>query len=263
MSGDDPQALLALAQEAAVEAGAELLERFARGGGGDVSAKSTPTDLVSEADLAAQSSIRRLIEARRADDAFLGEEDGADQAGSSGLQWVVDPLDGTINYLFGLPQWSVSVAVRDAGGVIAAVVHNPAGAETFTALRGGVPERNGVAMANIASACRPLAECLVATGFAYGAAVRRAQGEVVARLLGEVRDIRRFGSAAVDLAWTAMGRYDAYYERGVKAWDIAAGTLICAGVGLEVHELAPRGVLPGGVLVAPAALAGALLAIVG
>jgi myo-inositol-1(or 4)-monophosphatase len=204
-----------------------------------------------------------LIAAQRPDDAFLGEEDGADAAGSSGLQWVVDPLDGTINYLFGLPQWSVSVAVRDAGGTFAGVVHSPVSGETFTAVRGVVPERNGVALVRGAGAARPLAQALVATGFAYDAAVRRAQGEVVARLLGEVRDIRRFGSAAVDLCWTAMGRYDAYYERGVKAWDVAAGTLVCEGIGLEVVELPARGVLPVGVLVAPAGLVPELLALVG
>jgi myo-inositol-1(or 4)-monophosphatase len=252
--------LLALASEAALAAGDLLLARFEAGPEHDISAKSTPTDLVSEADLASQRAIRELIAGRRPDDGFLGEEDGTDVAGSSGLKWVVDPLDGTINFLFGIPQWCVSVAVKDAQGTIAGVIHDPMAGETFSAVRGEQATLNGIAMA---PSSRPgsLAQALVSTGFAYDARVRAAQGEVFARLITEVRDVRRFGSAALDLAWTAAGRYDAFFERTLKQWDIAAGVLLCECAGLVVHELPARGELPWGLLVAAPSLAPALLAL--
>ena len=129
------------------------------------------------------------------------------------------------------------VAVADAQGALAGVIHDPVGGETFAALRGERPSRNGVDLPPPADQAPALGQALVATGFAYDARVRAQQGEVVARLLPAVRDIRRFGSAALDLAWTAMGRYDAYYERGVKAWDIAAGVLVCECAGLVVREI--------------------------
>jgi myo-inositol-1(or 4)-monophosphatase len=133
VEGTDPNELLELAIEAACAAGVLLAERFKAGGEHDVSSKSTPTDLVSEADVASQRAIRELIGARRPEDGFLAEEEGTDSAGSSSLQWVVDPLDGTINFLFGIPLWCVSVAVRDAHGTLAGVVHDPLAGETFNA----------------------------------------------------------------------------------------------------------------------------------
>ena len=256
VGGADPQELLALAREAALAAGELLRERFEAGRERRIASKSTPTDPVSEADLASQRAIHALITARRPADAFLAEEEGADEAGSSGLRWVVDPLDGTVNFLYGIPQWSVSVAVRDAEGALAGVVHDPIGGETFTAVRGEPPARNGVALPSRAADAPPLAQSLIATGFAYAAQTRAEQGEVVARLLPAVRDIRRFGSAALDLCWTAMGRYDAYFERGVKAWDTTAGALVCASVGLVVRAI------PEGILVAPPALVEPLEAII-
>jgi myo-inositol-1(or 4)-monophosphatase len=259
MDATEAHDLLALASEAALAAGDLLLARFQAGPEREISAKSTPTDLVSEADLASQRALRELIGARRPDDGFLGEEDGADVAGSSGLQWVVDPLDGTINFLFGIPQWSVSVAVKDAQGAVAGVIYDPVAGETFSAVRGEQPTRNGTAMAP-SNRDGSLAQALVSTGFAYDARVRAAQGEVFARLITEVRDVRRFGSAALDLAWTAAGRYDAFFERSLKQWDIAAGVLLCECAGLAVHELPARGELPWGLLVAAPSLAPALLA---
>ena len=253
----DPDELLALATEAALAAGALLRRRFETGHERRIASKSTPTDPVSEADLESQRTIRALIEARRPNDAFLAEEEGADVAGSSGLHWVVDPLDGTVNFLYGIAQWSVSVAVRDAQGTLAGVVHDPMAGETFAAVRGRAATRNGVALPSRAADASPLARSLIATGFAYDARVRSQQGAVIARLLPLARDIRRAGSAALDLAGTAIGRFDAYFERGVKVWDIAAGVLVCVCTGLEVRELAD------GILVAPPALADALLAIVG
>lgn len=244
-----------MAIAAAHTAGAVLLERFGQPGSG-VRAKSTPTDLVSEADLAAERALREVLAVRRPDDAILGEEGGDTGAGTSGLRWVVDPLDGTVNFLFAIPQWGVSVACEDAGGTLAGVVHDPLRAETFAAVRGGGTTLDGEPLTP--SRRDTLSTAMVATGFSYDAEVRAAQARVLSGVLPRVRDVRRLGSAALDLAWTACGRVDAYYERGLQPWDAAAGALLCERAGLTVRELAPEGVLPGGLLVAPAALADAL-----
>lgn len=271
-----PEQLLEVAVEAAQLAGGLLAERAARGAEREVSAKSTPTDLVSEADLAAERAIRELLGARRPEDGFIGEEGGSAE-GTSGLGWVVDPLDGTVNFLFGIPQWCVSVAVRDEAGAIAGAVFDPNRGELFTATRGGPslisspagtrvlggrredPHGEGASQSDLPG----LAGAMIATGLAYDARVRAAQAKVLARLVPQVRDIRRFGSAALDLCWTAAGRYDAYFERTVKAWDIAAGSLICERAGLQVLELDPAENLPWGILAARPGLAQSLRAIVG
>jgi myo-inositol-1(or 4)-monophosphatase len=272
----EPEALLEVAVEAARMAGALLAERARRGGEQSVSSKSTPTDLVSEADLASERAIRELLDARRPGDGFVGEEQGAAPAGESGLSWIVDPLDGTVNFLFGIPQWCVSVAARDERGVLAGAVYDPNRDELFTATSDGRSELEGPdGRATLAGRRRAvvadgepggegagLAAAMIATGLYYDAGVRAAQARVLAGLVGRVRDIRRFGSAALDLAWTAAGRYDAYFERGVKQWDIAAGALICQRAGLDVRELPAHEELPAGVLAAPAALAQPLLELV-
>ena len=247
--------LRALAEAVAREAGALLRAAFA-GPELRVSAKSTPTDLVSEADHAAERLIRDRIATARPGDGVLGEE-GGDHQGTSGIRWVVDPLDGTVNFLFGLPQWAVSIACEDADGALAGVVYDPLRDELFSVERGGTPTRDGAPIA--CSDREDIATALVGTGFGYDAEVRRAQAAVAARLLPDVRDIRRFGSAAIDLAWTACGRLDAYYEHGLNAWDLAAGRLLCERAGLEVHDLAPVGPSGPGVLVSPPALAAPLL----
>jgi myo-inositol-1(or 4)-monophosphatase len=264
--------LLALAVEVAGEAGALLLERFETGGEPALASKTTPTDLVSEADLASERLIRERLSAARPDDAFLGEEGGGED-GSSGLTWVVDPLDGTVNFLFGVPQWCVSVAVRDGEGELAGAIFDPCRGELFTATRegpallagqgSGGSLTGGEPMGTPARRCEELARALVATGFAYDARVRAAQAEVFVRLIPRVRDIRRFGSAALDLAWTAAGRYDAYFERTVKPWDIAAGVLVCERVGLVVRELPEREELPWGVMAAAPGIAEQLGELVG
>jgi myo-inositol-1(or 4)-monophosphatase len=259
-ASDEPAALVGLAREAAERAGGLLRERFEAGPEPTVTTKSTGTDLVSEADHAAQRAIRGLLDERRPGDGFLGEE-GGDAAGSSGLRWIVDPLDGTVNFLFGIPHWCVSVAVCDAEGAVAGVVHDPIRGETFAAVRGGPATLDGAVLE--AGARGDLPTAMVATGFAYDAGLRVEQGRVVARLIGEVRDIRRCGAAALDLAWTAAGRYDAYYERGLNQWDLAAGELVCRSAGLEQRELRATGTLPSGIMVAPAGLADALYALVG
>jgi myo-inositol-1(or 4)-monophosphatase len=270
--------LLELASETARMAGALLLERVRHGAEREVTSKSTPTDLVSEADVASQRAIRELLRERRPDDGFLGEEEGESEQGTSGLRWVVDPLDGTVNFLFGIPQWCVSVAVGDGAGTIAGAVFDPNRDELFSATRRG-PARllgaDGVAELSARDGADPehepspadghddvLASAMVATGFAYDADVRRAQAQVFERLVPRARDVRRFGSAALDLAWTAAGRFDAYYERSVKQWDIAAGALVCERAGLEIHELPADGELPWGILAAPPALVAPLLELV-
>ena len=247
MAGAAPADLLDVAREAAREAGALLLGRFGRERVLD--AKSSPTDWVSEADLLSEEAIRGILARRRPDDGVLGEEGTGDMAGPSGLRWVVDPLDGTVNFLYGIPQWCVSVAVEDvsSGETLAGVVFDPVRDEEF-ASDAALP----------GSTCSELAHALVGTGFGYESAVRRAQASVVARVLPEVRDIRRAGSAALDLAWLAAGRLDAYFERGVQAWDVAAGLLLCSRAGLAVRRLDPPGVL-----VAPPALVEGLAALVG
>jgi myo-inositol-1(or 4)-monophosphatase len=253
-----PATLLAIAEEAARAAGALLLERFEAGheAAGAIAAKSTPTDLVSEADIAAEAAIREVLAARSPADGVRGEE-GDDTPGSTGRWWVVDPLDGTVNYLFGHPQWCVSVACAAEAGV----VFDPVRGELFAATRDGEPTLNGRPLPPRRE--RPLAEALVGTGFGYDARIRERQAAVVSEVLPRVRDIRRAGSAALDLAWTAAGRLDAYYERGVKAWDIAAGTIICERAGLQVEQLpALADDVPAGICVAPPALMDGLLALV-
>ncbi len=254
-----PTALRVIAAEAARVAGELLRERFVAGGEQAVGSKSSSTDPVSEADIAAERAIRELLAVRRPGDAILGEEGGETQVGE-GLRWIVDPLDGTVNFLFGIPQWCVSVAVHDDDGGLAGVVFDPLRDELFAAERGGPATLNGSPLAG--SDCVELSSALVATGFGYESAVREAQAAVVARVLPLVRDIRRMGSAALDLAWLAAGRYDAYYERGVKTWDVAAGSLLCECAGMAVRPLDPNGAAADGLIAAPAAVIDDLLALV-
>jgi myo-inositol-1(or 4)-monophosphatase len=242
--------LLPLAESVAREAGALLRDAFA-GPAVDVSVKSTATDPVSEADRAAERLIRERLAAARPDDAVLGEE-GGEESGTSDVRWIVDPLDGTVNFLFGIPQWAVSVACEDAGGPLAGVVYDPMRDELWSATRSGPALLDGAPVQ--ASARQDLATALVSTGFGYDADARRVQAEMVSRLLPAVRDIRRLGSAALDLAWTAAGRYDAFYEHGLNAWDLAAGSLVCARAGALRRDLPARGPLRAGVLVAAPAL---------
>lgn len=247
-------ATLEIAEAAARAAGGLLLERY--GGEHAIHSKSTPTDLVSESDLAAERLIRSILREHAPEDGILGEE-GDDVPSRSGRRWVVDPLDGTINFLFGYPQWCVSVACEDEAGVI----FDPVRDELFRGGRGRPTTLNG-------EPCGPprdtdLATALVATGFGYDAAQRGEQGELVATVLPHCRDIRRAGSAALDLAWAAAGRVDAYFEHGAQRWDVAAGVLLCAGAGLDVRPLRARGRLPAGVLAAPPAIADELQALVG
>ncbi len=199
-----------------------------------VETKTTATDMVTEMDRASEALIAEMILGARPDDAFLGEE-GTVGSGTTGVRWVVDPLDGTTNYLYGFPSWAVSIGVEVDGDPAAGVVFDPFHAETFRAVRGEGSSCNGAVLQM--NGANELASSLVATGFGYDAAVRADQARILARLLPSVRDIRRAGAASVDLCWLARGRVDVYYERGLQHWDRAAGALVAAEAGAVVETL--------------------------
>jgi myo-inositol-1(or 4)-monophosphatase len=254
--------LLAVAVDATRIAAAELMARFGRRDG--VQAKSTPTDLVSDADFAAERAVRSLLAERRPGDLVLGEEGGASGGAPEHhgqLRWIVDPLDGTINYLYGIPAFAVSVACEDASGTRVGAVLDPLRGECFAATRSGPATLDGSPIEGLERASS-LDMAMVATGFGYDAVTRARQAAVASAVLPRARDIRRVGAAALDLAWCARGRLDAYYERGLNVWDVAAGCLICERAGLVVRELPAKGEDPWGVLVAPEAFVDELFELV-
>lgn len=221
-----------------------LLERFggpARG----VDPKSSATDLVSDADRAAEQLIVDILRSGRPHDGILAEE-GSEAAAGSGRRWLVDPLDGTTNFLYGYPAWSVSVALDDDRGGLVGVVHDPLRRETFAAERGAGARLNGSPIA-VRDHGR-LDTALVATGFGYRRELRSRQADALTRILPRVRDIRRGGSAAQDLAWLAAGRLDGYFERGLNPWDWAAGRLLVTEAGGRVETLPgePQGMVAAG-----------------
>jgi myo-inositol-1(or 4)-monophosphatase len=233
--------LLELAIGAAEAAGAMLLgERPADLG--VAATKSSPTDVVTEMDRAAERLIVGRIRDARPGDAFLGEEGGA-SGGAARVRWIIDPIDGTVNYLYGLPDWAVSIAVEVDGAVAAGVIAVPTRGERYTALRGDgacLVRADGSVRRLRCNAGVPLERALVATGFGYRPERRAHQAEVLLGVLPRVRDIRRAGSAAVDLCAVASGRVDAYYERGAREWDLAAGSLIVTEAGGTVGGLHGR-----------------------
>lgn len=258
MSPDEELQLLAVARDAAEAAAAELRHRFG-GRALGVRSKSTPTDLVSDADLAAESAIRSVLAQRRPGDSILAEEGGESEGGE--VRWVVDPLDGTINYLLRIPAYAVSIACEDSAGTIAGVVLDPSRDERFEATRSGSPTLNGEPFEPVRRA-ESLDMAMVGTGFNYDANVRARQADALRRLLPRVRDIRRVGAAALDLCWCAVGRFDAYYERGLNPWDVAAGSLIASRAGLEVRDLAATDGEHAGTVAAPASLIDDLVALI-
>ncbi|MFD4662588.1 inositol monophosphatase family protein [Streptomyces halstedii] len=219
--------LLDLALEAARRAGA-LLRDGRPADLGVAATKSSPIDVVTEMDIGAEKLITGFLSDRRPADGFLGEE-GASAEGTSGVRWVIDPLDGTVNYLYGLPTWAVSIAAERDGERVVGVVEAPMRRETFHAVLGSGAHLNGEPLR-----CRPTApldQALVSTGFNYVTEVRTHQAEVARRLIPRLRDIRRGGSAAIDLCDVAAGRLDGYFERGLHPWDLAAGDLIAREAG--------------------------------
>jgi len=239
-----------------VHADLELAERAARAGGemlmsyyGQVAeglaSKTSPTDPVSDADREAERVIRELLAAERPEDGLVGEE-GAHASGSNDRTWIVDPLDGTVNFLYGLRTWAVSIALEDAEGLAVGVVFDPVDVECFSARRGEGATLNGRPMHP--TQCPSLDRAMVATGFSYESKRRAEQAELLLELLPRVRDIRRAGAAALDLAYVAAGRVDAYYERGLQRWDEAAGRLLVSEAGGAIADLPgePRGVVAAG-----------------
>jgi myo-inositol-1(or 4)-monophosphatase len=225
--------LLDLARSVALEAAALVRER--REAGVEVAdTKSSPVDVVTEADRAAEQLIYSRLTEARPGDGFLGEE-GASAASDSGVTWVVDPIDGTVNFLYDLPQYAVSIAASRDDEVVAGVVVNVASGEVFGATRGGGAFVDGRPLR--VRGVVPLDQRLVATGFNYVREVRTLQAAAVGRMLGSVRDVRRLGSAALDLCALAAGRLDAYVEEGLNAWDLAAGGLVASEAGARVESL--------------------------
>jgi myo-inositol-1(or 4)-monophosphatase len=283
VSAPDAGELLALAAKTAAAAARLLADEGAQARPEVVETKSSLTDVVTEMDRRAEALITEQIRAARPGDAILGEEGGethgAPAPGQRGgapaaeVRWIVDPLDGTVNYLYGLSEWAVSIAAEVAGTIVAGVVAVPLHGETFLAVRGqgawrrtdsglhsavgsgavgsGAVGSGAVGSGAVGSGadgdtalrCNrgvPLGQALVGTGFGYLPGRRRVQGEVVSALLPQIRDIRRGGSASVDLCMVAAGRLDAFYERGLNYWDYAAGALIAAEAGARVTGLAGR-----------------------
>jgi myo-inositol-1(or 4)-monophosphatase len=238
----DAGELLELARTIACEAARMLADRSGRAT--VVNTKSSPTDIVTEMDQASERLIRERIGAHRPDDAILGEEGG--QTGEDALvRWIVDPLDGTVNYLYDLPDWAVSIAAEVDGQIVAGAVCVPRRDALFYARLGGGAWRQGLTrdaepQRLACTTAVPLASALVATGFGYDPGRRLVQGQVVGAVLPRVRDIRRNGAAAVDLCSLAAGNVDGYYERGVQYWDIAAGSLIAREAGAVVAGLAGK-----------------------
>ena len=232
----DPEQLQTLAGEIAVEAGALLRARPEQLQAGT---KTTPTDAVTEMDRAAEALILERLHRQRPGDRVVGEETGQHgQADDSGVTWLVDPLDGTVNYLYGLPQYSVSIAAQHRGETVAGVVYDVTRDDIYAATLGGGATCNGQSIR-----CSPQTDpafALVATGFAYAADTRRRQAAVLATVLPAVRDIRRMGSAALDLCMVASGRVDAFFEAGMYPWDWAAGALIATEAGARVGGLNGR-----------------------
>ncbi|HEX5595660.1 MAG TPA: inositol monophosphatase family protein [Micromonosporaceae bacterium] len=253
-----PAELLSVAVRVARE-GAETARRMRQEGVSGVTTKSTDTDVVTAADRAVERQVVAALRGLRPRDSVLGEEFGAEGVvpiGAGQVRWILDPIDGTVNYFYGLPHYALSLAAEVDGEVVAAVVHNAATGEEWTAARGGGAYRDGRRLRG--SAETELAHAMVATGFGYDPAQRSHQAGVLARLIPHVRDIRRFGSAALDLCLVAEGMIDVYYEKGLNLWDHAAGGLIAREAGLHVSGLAGAPPGPDLIIAAPPALFGPL-----
>ncbi|MEU4381589.1 inositol monophosphatase family protein [Micromonospora echinofusca] len=254
MDRSTPSELLEIAVDVARDAAATA-HRMRVEGVSVAATKSTVTDVVTAADRAVERQVIDALRRLRPGDAVLGEEYGAGETGPvgpGGVRWIVDPIDGTVNYLYGIPHCAVSLAAEVDGQVVAGVVRNVSTGEEWTATVGGGAWRAGERLR--CSTETDLGQALVATGFGYDPGRRAHQARVVAELIPHIRDIRRFGAAALDLCLAAEGRVDAYYEKGLAAWDQAAGALVATEAGLLVAGL---GGLPAGpdlVIAAPSAL---------
>jgi myo-inositol-1(or 4)-monophosphatase len=238
-SRPDALELLAVAEEGARRAGA-LVRNGGAGRMAVQATKSSPTDVVTATDRAAEELLRSFLAERRSQDGVLGEEEGW-VPGGSGLTWVVDPIDGTVNFVYGIPSYAVSVAVvtgrPDVPGAwrpVAGCVYDVPGGQAYTAAAGAGAWLDGVRLGVVSRPVPALDQALVATGFSYEAARRRAQARVLLELLPQVRDVRRVGCSALDVCGVAAGLYDGYYERGLHTWDFAAALLVATESGVSV-----------------------------
>lgn len=250
----DLTALLEVATVVVREA-ARTADRMRAEGVATVATKSTATDVVTAADRAVERQAVAALRQARPADAVLGEEygdGGRSETSGSTVRWILDPIDGTVNYLYGLPQYAVSLAAEVDGRVMVGVVRNAATGAEWHAVRGRGAYRDGRRLHG--STVTELGQALIATGFGYDPAQRAHQAAVLAQLMPRVRDIRRLGAAALDLCLAAEGTVDAYYERGLNLWDYAAGALIASEAGLCVAGLDTAEPGPEMVLAAPPAI---------
>lgn len=256
---DEPlDELLSLACSIARDAG-DLVAAGRVNGIGGIATKTSATDIVTEFDRASERLIVERLRAARPSDALVGEE-GTASGGTSGIGWLIDPIDGTVNFLYGLPGYAVSIAAADRSSALVGAVYVPATNELFAAARGRGATLNGRPIA--CSTTADLAQALVGTGFSYRPERRARQAVRVAGLIDRVRDIRRFGAAAVDLCHVAAGRLDAYYEEWLGPWDLAAGALIAREAGCRLGDFTGGPVRPDEVLVSNEALFGPLSALI-
>lgn len=258
MTRPTPEELRVLAVTVATAAAERVAERA---GAADlrIETKSSDTDPVTEVDREVEARLVAALLDVRPDDGMVGEE-GADRAGTSGVRWIIDPIDGTVDFVYGIPGCNVSVAAEVDGVVVAGAVVDPLHRDVFAAARGSGATRNGVTIrcTDVADPAR----ALVGTGFGYDPVERGRQAEVLAKVLPRIRDIRRIGAAAVDLCWVACGRLDGYYERNLKVWDWAAGALIAEEAGAVVTTVdgspLPQGLPEACIVAAGPALVGGL-----
>ena len=238
--------LRAIAEQLAREAG-DMALAGRKSGSVSADTKSSPTDMVTQYDTASEELITKGLAQLRPLDSIVGEE-GATKTGTSGITWHIDPIDGTSNFYFDIPMWAVSIGAADARGPLIGAVYAPALGEMFTAARGEGATLNGVPIS-----CRHnslLSDALVCTGFSYRIHERPQHARRVAQMLTEIRDIRRFGAAAIDLCFVACGRYDAYFEEHLHSWDLVAGQVIATEAGAVVTDYAGGEVTPRQVLAA-------------
>lgn len=239
------QELLAVAEQLAREAG-DMALRGRKSGDLSATTKSSPTDMVTQYDKASEEMITREFARLRPHDAIIGEE-GANSEGTSGITWHIDPIDGTSNFFFDIPMWAVSIGAVDEHGPLVGAVYAPALGEMFTGIRGEGAWLNGTPIGVRQN--NDLSDALVCTGFSYRVHERGAHAARVAQMVTHIRDIRRFGAAAIDLCFVACGRYDAYFEEHLHSWDLIAGQVIATEAGALVTNYAGSSVTPAQVLV--------------
>ena len=250
--------LRVIAEQLAQSAG-DMALRGRKSGELSATTKSSPTDMVTMYDTASENMIIEGLATHRPDDSIIGEE-GAHTDGTTGLTWHIDPIDGTSNFYFDIPMWAVSIGVADSEGPLAGAVYAPALGEMFSAARGEGASLNGASISVRRNST--LSDALVCTGFSYRAHERGAHAQRVANMITEIRDIRRFGAAAIDLCFVACGRYDAYFEEHLHSWDLVAGHIIATEAGALVTDYAGRTVTPAQVLAAQPGIQQELIALI-